>query len=362
MTTNIKRICLISHTMHMGGMERVMAGLANYYARKTELDVSLVLLLNVERFYSLNQNIKIIEPGFLLKEMPRWKYTIKTLLWLRKTIKKIDPDTILSFGEYWNSFVLLASLGLSYPKFISDRSNPTDKVPLYNIHELLRRVLYRTATGLIAQSQIARDILISKTGLKNCLVAGNPIRMISDNGSQRDNIIISVGRLIPLKQTGKLIEFFAKLKDDSWKLQIIGDGPLYDELVNSATELDINDRVEFLGSIKNVDDFLLKAKIYAFTSNYEGFPNALAEGMSAGLAPISFDCPVGPSDLITDGENGFLIPLNDEELFIKRLQELTTDDILIEKFSVEARKTILNRYEESKVSESILDFILMRST
>lgn len=356
MSVKPTKVCLISHTMHMGGMERAMAGLANCFVKKPGLKIYLILLLKMERYYPLNTDIEIIEPPFLLKSMPKWLYAIRTLFWLRGTIKRISPSTILSFGEYWNSFVLIATRGLNYPKYVSDRSNPLDNFRFF--HEFLRKYLYKSATGIIAQTQSAAEILMQKTGNKNSLVVGNPIRNIHNKGENRGNIIISVGRLIPFKQHAKLIKLFDELKDPSWKLQILGDGPLYDDLVKLINELGLESQVELLGSVKNVDDYLLKAKIFAFTSYYEGFPNALAEGMSAGLAPISFDCPAGPADLITDGKNGFLIPLNNDELFINRLKVLTSDEKLIEHFGSEARKFINNNYGESKVSDSILNFIL----
>lgn len=349
------RICLVSHTMKVGGMERVMAGFANYLVSKPNLEIYLILLLREDHFYQLDKRIVIIEPKKLLHEMPRWKYMIRTLFWLRSTILKIKPATILSFGEYWNSFMLVSTFGLKFPKYISDRSNPVDNMRF--IHETIRKYTYKTATGFVAQTSLAANIIKKKTGLSNSIVVGNPIRSIPENKSNdRQNIIINVGRLIPFKQQAKLIGMFAKTSSNGWKLQILGDGPLLVEINDLVKELKLEGRVELLGSVKNVDEYLTKAKIFAFTSSYEGFPNALAEGMAAGLAPISFDCPSGPSDLILDGINGFLIPLNNEDSYIEKLQILIDNEEMINMFQCESYKR-MSAYQENIVSEKIFSFI-----
>jgi glycosyltransferase involved in cell wall biosynthesis len=342
----------------MGGMERIMAGFANYLVNRPDTNVYLVLLLKEERFYNLDKHIKIIEPAFFLKEMPRWKYAMRMLFWLRSYIKKINPDTILSLGEYWNSFMLVATFGLSYPKFISDRSNPIDNMNF--IHETIRRIIYKTATGFIAQTELAASIIMKKTGLSNYIVTGNPIRNIHvDSNLVRNNVIINVGRLIPLKQQARLIKIFARIPFKEWRLKILGNGGLYNDLKLLIESKQLQNRVELLGKVKDVDPYLHDAKIFAFTSNYEGFPNALAEGMAAGLAPISFDCPSGPSDLIQDGVNGYLIPLDDDEIFFKRLMNLINDENLINKFGANAKVSML-KYDETKVNDSVFKFILNR--
>jgi hypothetical protein len=72
------------------------------------------------------------------------------MIFLRKKVKLIKPDSILSFGEYWNSFVLIALIGLPYPVFISDRCSPDKEFT--RIHTILRKWFYPKAKGIIAQT------------------------------------------------------------------------------------------------------------------------------------------------------------------------------------------------------------------
>lgn len=341
----------------MGGMERVMAGFANYLTTHEDLEVTLILMLKVDIFYKVDDRIKIIEPDFQYKKKNRILYLIKILFWLRKEIKKVKPNTILSFGEYWNSVMLASVYGLKIPKYISDRSKPTIEWKGYN--EIVRKATYKTATGFVAQTELSAQIIEERYSIQNFLIAGNPIRKIElVNDTERNNIIISVGRLIEYKQFNKLINIFSKLSNTgNWKLMILGNGPLYEDLQKQIKDLNLQDKIILCGAVKNVDEYLIKSKIFAFTSHYEGFPNALAEGMMAGCSCISFDCVAGPSDIIKDGENGYLIPLNDEEQFRAKLQLLVNNPLMIEKFRTEGLRSI-QKYREDIVNKRMMEFIL----
>lgn len=355
----MKKICLVSHTLQMGGMERAISEFANFICNKENVDVYMILMLKVDMFYKLNDKIKIIEPDFKYEKKSRLFYLIKMLIWLRSEVKKIKPDTIMSFGEYWNSLMLTSTFGLGIPRYISDRSKPT--IDWKGFTEFVRKITYSGANGFIAQTNLSADIVKKRYRLVNSVVVGNPIREIRySTNIPRQNIIVSVGRLIEYKQFDRLIDIFSQTSNMSnWKLLILGDGPLMNKLQDIVNRKGLNEYVVLKGSVSNVDQYLTKSKIFAFTSFYEGFPNALAEGMMAGCACISFDCEAGPSDIITDGVNGSLIPLNDDKLYVEKLEELMCDDLLINKYSRIGTQTI-QKYRFDIVNEKIFDFILQK--
>ena len=107
-----------------------------------------------------------------------------------------------------------------------------------------------------------------------------------------------------------------------------------------ARELGVEDKVIFTGASKDVNSYLLKSKIFAFTSDHEGFPNSLGEAMAAGLPVVSYDCVAGPSDMIDDGVNGYLVPVFDDELFIKRLDYLMSHEDERQQIGKAAREKI----------------------
>ncbi len=332
-----KKIVLAIPSLQAGGMERVMTEIANYLITNPNYSVTLVLYgINREIFYTLDPRVEVIKPKFNFNNDKRLISTFKTLAFLRKTFNQLNPYRILSFGELWNNFVMLSVLGTKHQVVLSDRSQPDKSLGFFQ--EWLRKRLYPNAYGIIAQTQKSLQIFKNKYHHKNIQIIGNPIRAILPNQSTRENIILSVGRLIKSKNHDALIRIFANLKNaEKWKLIIVGYDHLKQQnqakLETLAKELRISERVEFAGKQKDVESYYLRSKIFAFTSSSEGFPNVVGEAMSAGLPIISYDCVAGPSDLIEDGYNGYLIPLNDEVLYLERLQRLIDDNELSERFA-----------------------------
>ena len=322
-----------------------MSELAWYFASREELEVHLILYgISREIFYPIPDNIIITVPRFTFHNRWRFWCTLKTIYFLRYTIKKIRPDSILSFGEYWNSFVLLSLLGLKFPVFISERSQPDKSLGWF--HNNLRHLIYPCAKGLICQTERAKEIFLSRNKHSNITVIGNPIKQLNaiSPATQREKNVLMVGRLITSKHQDKLIEMFAKVNHPDWKLIIVGYDHLKQynmhRLEELAKELGVDQRVVFPGKQENVEAIYCRSSIFAFTSSSEGFPNAIGEAMSAGLPVVAFDCVAGPSEMITDGYNGFLVPLFNFSQFEERLATLMNDETLREKLGCNARDSI----------------------
>jgi len=359
MTKNNK-ICLVIPDLQKGGMERVMSELANYFSEKKDAEVCIVLLTKQEQsevFYKISDRVVIYEPTFEFSKKSRFLSTVRTLFFLRKTISRINPCTILSFGETYNSFVLLSTLFQGRRVFVSDRSKP-DKSWGF-LQENLRRLLYPTSAGIIAQTTYAKEFQTKEIGHKNITVIPNPVRKIQYNGLHRKNVVLYVGRLFNTKRLDLLLNIFSKCDNDGWELWLVGksEGEEETELRKIANSLHIIDKVKFWGKQEDVDSFYSTAEIFAFTSVSEGLPNVLLEAMAAGLACISFDCIAGPSDLITDGESGFLIKTYDIDDYVMKLNLLMKDSQLREKFSINARTRSKN-FDIKIIGDKFYDFLL----
>lgn len=355
----IKKIGLVIPSLQAGGMERVMSELIREFSKDNSIELHLILYgITREIFYEVPQNVKIHTPEFTFNNKKRLLHTFKTLLFLRKKIKSIQPTTILSFGEIWNNFVLLATIGLNVPVFVSDRCQP-DK-SLGKLHDWLRNKLYPGAKGIIAQTEEGKKIFTAMYSNPNIEVIGNPIRLIK-SGQERQNIVLSVGRLIDSKHHDELIKVFSKINRPGWKLIIVGDDAIKQQnkvkLQQLIQELDAEDKIQLAGKRNDVEEFYTKSKIFAFTSSSEGFPNVIGEAQSAGLATIAFDCISGPSDMIIDGENGFLIPLFDYAEFQKKLEILMANEELRQKMG-EAAALHINRFSSEVIATRFLKFIL----
>lgn len=347
----MKKICLVIQSLQAGGMERVMSELANYFAKKEDTDVHLVLYgKSRDVFFPLDEKIQVYRPDFQFDAHTRFLSTVKTVFFLRNTVRAIQPDVVLSFGEYWNSLVLLALWGGEIPVYISDRCQP-DK-SLGPFHDRLRKWLYPRAAGIIAQTTKAKEIYQKQRLNKNIGVIGNPIYHVGSNGSAhyKEDIVLSVGRLIDSKHHDRLIKMFKNTALPGWKLVIAGGDAQKQngmkKLKALVKELKMEHCVELPGTVADIDSCYRRSKIFAFTSSSEGFPNVIGEAMSAGLPVISYDCVAGPSDLVENEKNGFLIPLFDDHLFASKMRDLMKNEDLqkrmgrnsknlVEKFSLE---------------------------
>lgn len=332
----------------------MMSELANYLLKK-DVAVWLILMFKDEVFYKLDPGVQIIEPAF--RKRSNLTYAFFLFPFLRRKIRKIAPDAVLSFGERYNSYVLLATRGLPVPVYISDRSSPHKNLSSFNLW--MSKVLYKRAAGVVAQTTKAADLLSRrlKGAQDNIRVISNPLREIQRSDPLKKNQIVALGRLVREKRYDRLLEVVSFLNNKSWKLIIVGDGYMRSEVENWILEYGVQDRVILAGQQKEVDPYLAESKIYVLSSDIEGYPNALCEAMAHGLACISFDCVAGPSDIIEDGLNGILIEDGYTELFARELDQLIEDEDKRKQLGEEAEK-IRARHHGDRIFEQYLEFIL----
>lgn len=353
------KICCCINTLAAGGKERVMSSLINGFVSDYGAELHVVLYgIKPEVFYDINENAVIHVPKFK-PGRNRLLLTIKTLAYLRKEIKKIDPDTILNLGEIWNSFILLALIGTGFPIYISDRCRPNKSFGFF--HNTLRRWLYPRAKGVIAQTKKAKECYKEWFKNNNITVIGNPINEIEvPKDNVREKIVLSVGRLLDTKHFDQLISIFTEINYPDWKLIIVGgeanNQKNMDSLREQIVSNGMSERIELAGTRKNVVDYLLKAELFAFTSSSEGFPNVVGEALSAGLPVVAYDCIAGPSDMIQDGVNGYLIEVFDQEQFKQKLKALMEDEELRNRMREQAPASV-QKYELPRIIDDYYRFI-----
>ena len=119
---------------------------------------------------------------------------------------------------------------------------------------------------------------------------------------------------------------------------IIGEGEDKDQLIEMASSLGIHQDIDFLGFQKNPFKYMAKSSLFVLSSLYEGFGNVLVEAMALGLPVISTDCPSGPAEIIDDGENGILVPVQDENALAQAILDVLADSALRIHLSCEAKQ------------------------
>lgn len=348
------KICFVTPTLQMGGMERVVSLISNYAAHNG-YDVYIICLMSKKSYYYLDDRVTVIEPAFKYKKGLLNK--TKVFCHVSFCLFSVRPNVVLSFSEVFNPLTIISAKLANIPVYISDRSNPKKELSL--LTQRLRKSTYPLAKGMISQTELAKTISLNKGYNNNITVIPNPLREINDTIERiKEPIIISVGRLVSTKNYKELIDIFFEIEDEKkWQLWILGDGPDRSDLQEYINELKLNDRVTLFGAVKDVDSYLSKASIFAFPSISEGFPNALSEAIAYPLPCIAYDCPAGPADLIKNEENGFLIPINDRDSFKLHLNKLMKDDILRNRFT-NNYKLHREKYHINNISERYLNFLL----
>jgi len=341
-------------SLRAGGQERVMSHLANYFADTKNEEVHLLLFYKNVRSYTISTKVIIHEPDFFFNGKFRIFYTLRTIFYIRKKINNIKPDVILSFGEIWNSLVLLSTLFMDIQKYISDRCRPSLRLSFFQ--RLLRSLLYPSVDGIIAQTQVAKETLCQRIKCPQIKVIGNPIRKIEGNSICRQNYILNVGRFSKEKRQKLIIQLFSELGRKDWTLIFVGDGPRLEECKNYVSSIGFTQNILFFGEVNNVEEFYLSSKIFAYASISEGFPNVLGEALSAGLASVTFNFEAGAEDLILNGYNGYIIDNDDYELYKVKLLTLM-DNIKIRETFRENSKVVLKKFNLENICEEFYKFI-----
>jgi glycosyltransferase involved in cell wall biosynthesis len=338
-------------SLRAGGAERVMSILCNELTRRGH-EVHLSTNLRYPFAYTIDERIQLHElmPDFFLQK----KRFLRHAEWyrlIRKTAKTINPDIIISFIHGLNVHILFACLGLTIPIVLSERT--TFRRKLSKIDDFIRFYLNRFADKLVILTQADYDVLGDR--MPNKVIIPNPLSfpIYSGIGMRRKSIIAigSIDRWEP-KGFGLLIKICGNIfqSHEGWTLQIVGGGreENFDKLKKIASQYNVAESVSFLGLRKDVDKILQESSIYALTSRFEGFPMALVEAMSQGCACVSFNCPSGPSEIITNDYDGLLVKNQDAIALEEKLSLLIQDKELRNRLASNARKSI-ERFSVDKV-------------
>jgi GalNAc-alpha-(1->4)-GalNAc-alpha-(1->3)-diNAcBac-PP-undecaprenol alpha-1,4-N-acetyl-D-galactosaminyltransferase len=351
----LDKYCLVISDLNCGGSQRVLVEISNFLACRGKEVTILLLFRQKSFFYRTHPSIKIIQPDYYYKSVNL--KILNTILFIRQSINLINPDIILSFHHRYNPIVILSLLFSGYPVFVSDRANPYSKLsPVIN--EILRNLLYPYSKGLVVQTKLSAKVKKEKKLNDNIYVMPNPLTSLdySDNQKDKENIITNVARMDEGKGHKELLKAFSILRDrKSWKLMLIGNGKLMPALIQEALDLNISDDVIFIGESQEVAKLLKRSRIFAFTSFSEGFPNALMEAMAMGLPCVSFDCVSGPSDLITEGQTGYLVKTGDIIELSDKIQLLIDEDLQRDKIGTNA-KYVREYYRSEKLISGLVSF------
>lgn len=191
-----------------------------------------------------------------------------------------------------------------------------------------------------ADAQLLSDTMSDVDNRPHILAIPNSVPQPPIQQSNLDSkLVIAAGRVEDIKRYELLIQAFALVVDNrpDWSLRIYGHGAAVEPLRGLIDELQLNAHVTLMGQFSPIYTEWTKGSIAAVTSEWESFGMTIVEAMSCGLPVVSTDCPVGPREIISDADDGFLVPVGEVSSIADRLLCLINDDELRKRMGTAAR-------------------------
>tara|TARA_R110000868_G_scaffold317430_4_gene578273 strand:- start:3516 stop:4622 length:1107 start_codon:yes stop_codon:yes gene_type:complete len=337
----MKKIVILTDSIcKIGGIESLINLKANYWVTKRDYTIHIITTEQQGRkpLFDMNPKIKLHDlslnydrnssyfgPKNLLK-------VFKNYFRLQKKLDAIEPDFIIIANHipvtFFFTFLRTKAKFIKEFHFSKYNRAQNRNISLFRKYENYLETKYDHLVVLNPEERAFYNT-------PNTVTIPNPIADTFGKEpmyNNRDQIAMAAGRITPVKRFDVLIDIwsvFVKQNKD-WQLVIYGDGEeSYVNFLKEKTEvLHISANVTFMGSVKNIQAKMKDAGLYLMTSSQECFPMVLLEAQSSGLPIIAFDCPTGPRNIITNNEDGILVPLDDHDKFVSQLIALTNDEEL----------------------------------
>ena len=352
-----------------GGAERVLATLVNHWARSGHEVTVLTFQAASDDDYELEPTIKRVAldiHGEASSKLDALRRNARRVRVLRSALKAANPDVVVAFATRQSVLAAAAARGLSVPVVGSERNNPERSSFLNPIWRRIMRWGYALPSAIVAVSEGIAEALRQQTKARRVEVIHNPLdeRHLTPAPSQPEDaqpdavhhpddlVILGLGRLVPQKGFDNLIEAFARIADQrpDWRLVIVGDGPQRDMLTDLVHDAGLGDRVALPGWADDTTPWYQSASIFAFPSRWEGFGVVLIEALSHGLPAVAADCDYGPREILTHGQDGYLVRVDDIDELADRLASLMDDPQLRAGMASHAR-SVRERYRTPAIAQ-----------
>lgn len=325
-----------------GGIEKVMATKVNYWAGLPGVEVLIVTTeqQNNPPCYSIDAKVKFIDLDINYNRSKSYfsleniRKAVKHYRKQKQLFKVLQPDIVISpnynFDHYWLPYIK------SKAKLIKERHSS-------RYYEEVTRKNHKISTKLkfmlddFIDERYDKIVVLNQDEKKhvyatNAVVIPNPVDSCTLRAELSKKQVIAAGRIAPVKGFGDLITAWALIQPEfpAWQLHLYGQDYLGTQakLTNQIELLGLQHTVFFKGNVDDLPQTMTDYSIYAMTSETECFPMVLLEAMSVGLPVISYDCPTGPRNILTDENDSFLVPHANLDVFADKLKLLMADNDL----------------------------------
>ncbi len=313
-----------------GGAERVVSNLANQFA-KEGIKVYVATEWTDEDEFELDPRVTRVHVGLRPEDDKKNRVTkfFLRVKYLKEFLREYKPDVLVAFAQRANYRALMAAGKSNIPTVISVRTDPvghydalSDKVQI--------KWLFPRAAGCVFQTTGQKEFFKPYLQENSTIILNpvNPKYFGVTHPDVKEKTVVHHARLVDFKNQPLLCKAFLKVHDKhpEYKLKIYGpdsfDGTK-EILEKIIKDNHAEDFILLMGGSDELEKEIPKGEVYAFSSDWEGLPNSLLEAMAMGMPIVATDCPCGgPKTVMTDGVNGLLVPVKDEDALAEGLLKL----------------------------------------
>ncbi|MBN2406731.1 MAG: glycosyltransferase [Elusimicrobia bacterium] len=345
------KILFVLDSLHIGGAQRAFINILRYIDRDM-FEVGLALVKKAgELTELLPEDIAVYDMNC---QAARY-----ALFRTAGIIRKFSPDIVFSTLSYINELVYLSRKLVRNPPPAVMRCANFESINLGTesfLTRMLMKKAYGSADRVIALTRTMREDLSDSFGIDGgkISVISNMVDSAAVGKDAEEDVeedlfrhrrevpyVIGAGSLTRQKGFDYLLKGFAQYrKEKEMKLIIIGEGEMRDELVKLASILKIENDLYMPGQKANPYKYIAKCDVFVLSSLWEGFPNVLLEAMACGVPVISTSCQSGPSEIITSGLNGILVPAEDADSIAHALKRVVEDFEYRNELARNAKETV----------------------
>lgn len=338
----MKLVYLYHSLVNWGGTERILVDKMNYLARHDGYDVYMITSDQGQHKipYDLDELVHFIDLNIRFYQRYQYKWWRRPFIYrqlsqkyhnlLQEHLETIQPDVIIC-TSIQDVKPLLKVKG-RIPLIVESHINFMRPDTLF--HRIQTRInnywIGKAETVVTLTDRDAEDWrrVSNHVHVIPNIVHLNDTNLFSDYTAKR---VLFVGRFEEQKNIGELISIWQLVysRFPDWKLDLYGDGRLWNQYQQEAETLNMN--IELHKPTKDIFEAYCNSSIFVLTSLYEPFGLVIPEAMSCGLPVVSYDSPYGPASIISEGKDGFIVSLHDRQAFADRLCQLMGDEELRKK-------------------------------
>lgn len=332
---NKKKVLFFIYQMGAGGAARTLLNIMNNLDR--DKFIPILVTLNYKGNYE--KHLKADVEFYKLKE----KRLRQAIFPLAKFIRRRKVDIVFSTIPNYNTIAILSRIfSFSSAKSIVREADNLGGSFLTDMKLRFYGIMYRFSSQIISLSEGVKENLVEKYKVKPdaIKVIYNPVDIENIEQQMKktsmpeehkqlfagdEPVVITAGRLVKQKDQQTLIRAFAKVNARiNCKLVILGEGELRAELKALANNLQIGDKVHFLGFQQNPYMYFKEADLFVLSSIHEGFGHVLAEALATGTPVVSTNCKSGPEEVLQSGKYGRLCGVGNVDEMAEQMYEVLT--------------------------------------